>query len=181
MSTASYADIYDYFYTNRFPKEFKDYNPTTQDKNSIMLEIFKDHFEIEDNIRNYMHNIRYSNINAWKKTKGTTDEVAKKERRAIMKKFDSTSNKFMYNPNNIRLAIPNFYKTEYNAEHLLKIEDFGNKKYILTALHKSSIYTREELLAHLRYGYTLLFTIPGCGQGAIQNILHAMDVWAGRI
>ena len=59
--------------------------------------------------------------------------------------------------------------------------DFNGAQYIVNALHKSGIYTKRQLYKHLSLGYYYLWSIPGCGNIAIQKILRAIDKWENRI
>jgi hypothetical protein len=84
----------------------------------------------------------------------------------------------MYAPNSIRIAIPKFYKIKINHEETkLHKSDFDDQKYIMTALEKSGIDTREKLFKHISLGWYYLWTIPGCGDAARQSILMAIDKW----
>jgi len=90
--------------------------------------------------------------------------------------------KYMYRPLNIAKAVPKFYDVKrysYTDKQLTKL-DFNNKQYIITALNRSGIYTKEQLLKHLSLGYFFLWTIPGIGDTARQIILKTLDRWNGK-
>lgn len=59
--------------------------------------------------------------------------------------------------------------------------DLDGAQYIVTALRKSGIFTKKQLYKHLSLGYYYLWSIPGCGNVAIQKILKAIDKWENRI
>ena len=101
-------------------------------------------------------------------------------------KYYETATRHMYSPKNIELAVPGYFpkpRTEKDKETftLLKAEDFGNCKYIVSALQKKSdIYYREQLMKHISAGWYYLWTIPGCGDAARMKILMAIDKWDGK-
>jgi len=103
-------------------------------------------------------------------------KVSKIDKKRLAKYY-KLAKRHMYSPNNIRLAVPGFYNiTKLNQKSLTK-EDFYGQQYIVTALNKSGIDTREKLLKHLSLGWYYLWSIPGCGDNARQYILMAIDKW----
>lgn len=114
----------------------------------------------------------------------TASKVSSIPKKKLTSYYD-TAVKRMLSPKNIELAVPGYYPKPRTEEeevnfHRLTEEDFGNNKYVITALHKSNIYYREQLMKHLSTTWFHLWTIPGCGDGARQKILLAIDKWEGR-
>ena len=96
--------------------------------------------------------------------------------KTFSKSIDSAL-RHMRSPEHIRKASPSYYDINTVVAIPMTKEDFGNKTYILHALNKSGFYYREELIKHLSLGWKYLWTIPGCGEGARQMILEALDKW----
>ena len=169
-SATEYSRIYDYFY-KKFADRVK-YKITNGSKVKIIDQIFKDiSWDFQTAIR---AGVKYNGFSTWTKTK-----ITKIEAKQLAKTFD-TAMKHMYSPNNIRLAVPKYYNIRSKKKTPLTKEDFGHKTYVLTALQRSGIIYREQLLKHLDIGWYYLWTIPGCGDVARQIILRAIDKWNGK-
>lgn len=107
---------------------------------------------------------------------GTASKVTKIEQKRLAKIYKQ-ARRHMYAPNNIRIAIPKFYKISKVHQKKLSEYDFDGQKYIYTALLKSGLDTKEKLVKHLSLGWYYLWTIPGCGDNARQTILLTIDKW----
>lgn len=96
-----------------------------------------------------------------------------------LKKSFELGIKILHYPKNIEIAIPGFYNYGIEEDYCtpLRKEMFGDRKYIVTALNKSSIVYKEQLMRHLSLGWYYLWSIPGCGDAARQAILKAIDNW----
>lgn len=174
-----YAAIFDYFY-GKFIKSMRN-----RGKKPFVVSINKQMYVI-DNILTSMP-YEYSNAIKLKMKYGnfiTASKVSSIDKKKLSGYYD-TAVKRMYSPKNIEMAVPGYYPKPRTEEdeanfHRLTEADFGNCKYILTALHKSNIYYREQLMQHFSLSWFYLWTIPGCGDGARQKILLAIDKWEGR-
>jgi hypothetical protein len=163
-----YSKIYDEIYGN-FAKKEK-YEVTTEYKGEIMDYIFSDmSFQDSTAIKAYC---KYHDFNRAAKISGMDKKV-------LMKNYE-VARRHMYSPKNIATAINGYYIINKKNQYELKAEDFGGSKYIITALNKSGIHTKEQLYKHLSNGWWYLWTIPGCGDGARQKILTAIDKWNER-
>jgi hypothetical protein len=163
------SKIYDYFY-----KEFavkSKYKISNEYKATIIEEIFKDlDYDFKEAVRIYLRNRNYANPSVWKKY----------DKKAIVKKFELVK-RHMWSPKNIELAVKGYYSNKRLCKTKLTKYDFGDKAYILNALvNKYGIEYKEQLLKHLNNGWFFLWCIPGCGDGARQEILIAIDKWNGK-
>lgn len=182
--------IYDYFYNKvrEFNKQlyvnnnlYDEITMTDEKKTEVITEILDSlPFDESDAIQICVHHSNFMNKSIW----------GGRDKKKVIKQFE-TATKHMYSPINIAKAVPDFYISpeklfekydvpsynSFDTEKILTKEDFGNKQYIITALNKSGIYTQYQLLKHLSLGWYYLWTIPGCGDGARQQILMAVDRW----
>lgn len=174
-----YTTIFDYFY-GRFVRDMK-----KRGNKGFSVNINKQ-ISVIDNI---FASMPYEYSNAIKLKIKYKDFIRASKVSSIDKKklvgYYDTAVKHMYYPKNIELAVPGYYpkpRTEEDEENFHKLieSDFGNNKRIITALHKSNIYYREQLMQHLSLSWFYLWTIPGCGEGSRQGILMAIDKWEGR-
>lgn len=162
--------IYDYFYKEMAKKENIYSVLSSKFKSDAIDDIFSEGFDIEEkqNIELCIHNMGYLNKGIWKNH----------NKKKAMRKFEK-SVRHMYNPKNIAKAIPGYYnKPEaimISSSMEITKEDFGGKKYIVTALNKSGIIYKSQLKKHLSNGWRFLWTIPGIGPGAMWTILEAVD------
>ena len=167
--------IYNYFY-NKAIEKYNQYHPdykftiTDKEKSDAIDDIFSSlPFEEIEAIRVCIHHSYIENKNVWKD----------RDKRAMLKRFNIAT-RHMHYPANICKAVSEFYNTNPDGNsyiHLLYNEDFGFCRYIVNALNKSGIYSREQLMRHLSLGWEYLWSIPGCGDGARQEILRAIDRW----
>jgi len=166
-----YSKIYDHFYTQFYNDVKKAGVGIRNSTKTARVREILDQLSHEDraDILDYFHYRQFQNPNAWK-SRGI-------DMKKLIKRFDTCS-RYMYSPKAIETAVPGYY-TRYNdlKDKEFNEWDFGGKKYILTALNKAGIYNREQLYAHLKFGWYFLWTIPGCGDGARQRILMALNVW----
>lgn len=94
--------------------------------------------------------------------------------------------KYIYYPKNIKIANQYFYNISHICDKIkenptfLTAETFDNRKYIITALNRSGIMYKEQLMRHLSLGWFYLWTIPGIGDAAKQTILKTIDKWNGK-
>jgi len=158
--------IYDHYYAHLAAKE--NYEITNDYKTLIIEDIFKQlDYDYKEAIRLNVKNANIMNPSVWKKI----DKKTYAKNLAI-------GNRHMMSPLSIGKAISGFYSNKSLCKTLLTKWDFGGKQYIITALNKKSeIYYKEQLLKHLSMGWHYLWTIPGCGDGARQSILEAIDKW----
>ena len=186
MSSRENVEIYDFFYTSilrasekwvirhkgtKYERMVK-VNPELSDeeKTKAINTIFDTlSFEDKNAIRIRIHHRKFMNQAVWKGT----------DKKKILKQFETAWTR-MYYPKNIAIAIPWFYDippyiTDGKATMAINKDDFGGKKYIVTALNKSGIYYRCQLKKHLSLGWRYLWTIPGIGNYAKQIILTAID------
>ena len=183
-----YTKIYDYFYgkfvraMNKKGKRPFKVSPSRQVQviDTILNELpFEQATAIKLMIKYDRNAILASKISSMSKDK-------------IVKSYD-TAVRHMYFPKNIEFAAPGYYpkprslddreNPEFENEEFTRLRDsdFGNSKYVLSALQKkSNIYYREQLYKHLELGWYYLYTLPGCGDGARIKILMALDKWEGK-
>lgn len=163
-----YTKIYNYFY-EKFAKQ-KKYEISDQTKADIIDMIFNDiSFSEQIAIKSVIRFKSYVNgYDAASKSTGIPKST-------LMKQFE-TATKHMYSPKNIGTAVNGYYYVR-GAETILTKMDFSGKQYIVTALERAGIRSREQLFKHLNNGWYYLWTIPGCGDGARQKILMAIDKW----
>ncbi len=188
------VEIYDYFY-GKITKKNKEFNEeffktnlisTTEllsdKKKSFVIDEIFSHMDFDEveSVRTYIHHMGYLNKHIWDG----------RDKKTIRRQFENAT-RHMYSPSNIALAVPDFYKIPFeyqnsisfsdklinNAHKVLTKEDFGNAKYIITALNKEGILTRAQLYKHLYLGWFYLWTLPNCGAGARMKILMALDKW----
>ena len=108
---------------------------------------------------------------------GKAAKLSGMDKRILAKNFD-IAKRHLYSPKLITIAMPYYYSiAKSDTQHKLTIDDFEGNKYILSALERSGLDTRERLLKHLANGWYFLWTIPGCGDNARQCILMAIDKW----
>ena len=175
-----YAAIFDTFY-GKFVRSMR-----TRGKKAFVVSINKQIYVIDNILASMPY--EYSNAIKLKMKYGnfiTASKVSSISKKMLTSYYD-TAVKHIYAPKNIEMAVPGYYPKPRTEEdetenyHRLTEADFGNCKYIITALHKSNIYYREQLMQHLSLSWFYLWTIPGCGDGARQKILLAIDKWEGR-
>ena len=159
-----YVKIYDHVYS-RFAKE-KSYEPS----NAYKIEIISTIFNNMD-MRHSMAIEAYVRYKDFKKAAKILNCSPK-----LFSNVYDTAMRRMYSPQNIATAVLNYYEVQ-GQETLLKDSDFGGRKYIITALDKAGLYSKERLMKHLTNGYYYLWTIPGCGDVARQRILMTVDAW----
>lgn len=162
--------IYDYYYGKLAADN--NYEISNDYKTLIIEDIFKQlDYEYKEAIRLNVKNRNITHPNVWKK-------VMSKYVYKVYAKNLAIGNKHMMSPLSIEKAVAGFYSNKSLCKTPLTKWDFGGKQYIITALNKKSeIYYREQLLKHLSMGWHYLWTIPGCGDGARQSILEAIDRW----
>lgn len=107
-------------------------------------------------------------------------KLARMDKKVLVKSY-TTGYRHLQSPQNIAIAVNGYYDITSGPKTPLTEEDFGNRKYVLTALKKAGIIYREQLFKHLNNGWRYLWTIPGCGDGARQYILTAIDRWDGKV
>ena len=167
-----YSKIFDYYY-EKFNSQMKRKRKISPDtKASIIDYIFTKICDPAD-VEAIRVNVKYH---------GDCKKASKMmfiDARRLSKIYDKAVKK-MYWTENITRAIPNYYKVDEKGATKLTKYDFGEKQYIITALNKTGIYYKEQLLKHLSNGWYYLWTIPGCGDAARQRILMTIDEWNGR-
>lgn len=164
-----YSKIYDEIYGPFAEKE--KYEVTTEYKGEIIDYIFSDiDFQYTTALRAF---IKYHHDYT------IASKMSKIDKKTLMKNYE-IGRKRMFAPKHIASAINGYYDIKKKDQHILTAEDFGRAKYVVTALNKSGIYTKEQLYKHLSNGWWYLWTIPGVGDGARQKILTAIDRWNER-
>ena len=164
-SVTEASKVYDKIYAHIASKEKYTISNTTK---ASRIEKILNEFDFEERTA-LRCCCRYSDINVAVKISGIDKKVLSKNYKL--------ARRHMYAPNNIQIAVPKFYKLKLKNETKLTKYDFGGQQYILTALLKAGIDTKEKLYKHLSLGWYYLWTIPGCGDNARQYILMAIDKW----
>ena len=168
-SSTEASKIYDDVYGHIAIKEH--YKITNRTKSARIEKILADmEFEEKTALRCYC---KYKGLSNGINIAAKVSKVSKKK---LLKSY-KLAKRHMYAPNNIKIAIPRFYKLRKKNQRRLTEYDFDGQKYILNALLKSGIDTKEKLYKHLSLGWYYLCTIPGCGSNARISILSAIDRW----
>lgn len=162
--STKYVKIYDHVYS-KFAKE-KSYEPSNAYKTEIIATIFNK-MEMRHSMAIEAY-VRYKDFKKAAKMMGCSPKL-------FSNVYDNAM-RHMYSPQNIATAVLNYYEIEGDETPLTDF-DFGGRKYIMTALGKAGLYSKERLMKHLSNGYYYLWTIPGCGDVARQTILIAVDKW----
>ena len=175
-----YLKIYEYFY-DKFLKQTK--LTLTRDEKINAIDAIMDSLSWNDSnvlrlyIR-YYYTIKKSNIEPYT-IFGVASKMSGIPENKLRKLFDIAT-RHMYAPDFIVTAVPTYYKYSKDLVEvpaLLIKEDFGNKKYIVTALNKQGFMYNYELKRHLSNGWYYLWTIPGIGDAARQQILITINKW----
>ncbi|MBR6289165.1 MAG: sigma-70 family RNA polymerase sigma factor [Acholeplasmatales bacterium] len=169
MKDREYIRIYDDIY-RKFAEQMKDYDEN--DNHIAVVAVVVDNLPPHEQIaiRSFY---RYGDYHKAAKMTNVDQKT--------FSKSVSSARRHLESPNNIALVVPDYYKIDYDNSKALTKEDFGNKQYVITQLHRSGIYYKEQLIKHLSNGWNYLWTIPGCGEGARKLILLALDNWDIRI
>jgi len=175
-----YLKIYEYFY-DKFLKQTK--LTLTREEKINAIDAIMDSLSWNDSnvlrlyIR-YSYTIKNLYIEPYS-IFGTASKMSNIPENKLRKSFEIAT-RHMYAPDFIVAAVPTYYKCGKDlvkVPALLTKDDFGNKKYILTALNKQGFMHNYELKRHLSNGWYYLWTIPGIGDAARQKILMAINKW----